>query len=250
MEILIFLVIALVVIIPFILRILVIVDQYERGIVLTLGTYSYTLQPGLKILIPIIQRVIKVDMRIRTTDIPQQEVITKDNVPVGINAVVYFSVIKPEDAILKIQDYTYAVAQYAQTALRDVIGGVELDGLLTERQKIADEIKKIVDLETSEWGVDVSAIKIQDIEVPADMKRVMAKQAEAERERRATIIRAQGELTAAENLNKAMSLLSQSGAISLRTLQTIESTTANPSTTTIFALPIEIIEGFRKISGK
>ncbi|OGK10608.1 hypothetical protein A2767_07315 [Candidatus Roizmanbacteria bacterium RIFCSPHIGHO2_01_FULL_35_10] len=232
------------------LKILVIIDQYERGIVLTLGQYSGTINPGLNILIPIIQRVIKVDMRITTSDIPQQEVITKDNVPVGINAVVYFQVTKPEDAVLKIQDYTYAITQYAQTALRDVIGGVELDTLLGERQKLADEIKSIVDKETTEWGIDVTAIKIQDIEVPADMKRVMAKQAEAERERRATIIRSEGELSASEKLNKAMTNLSHSGAISLRTLQTIESTTANPANTVIFAVPIEIIEGFKKMTEK
>lgn len=234
----------------FLLKLLVIIDQYERGIVLTLGRYSYTLQPGLKVLIPIFQRVIKVDIRITTSDIPQQEVITKDNVPVGINAVVYFQVVRPEDAVLKIQDYTYAITQYAQTALRDVIGGVELDTLLTERQKIADEIKSIVDQETTTWGIDVTAIKIQDIEVPADMKRVMAKQAEAERERRATIIRAQGEFSAAENLNKAMKMLTESGAISLRTLQTIESTTANPANTVVFTLPIEVIEGFKKLVQK
>ncbi|MFA6533410.1 MAG: slipin family protein, partial [Patescibacteria group bacterium] len=207
-------------------------------------------QPGLNILIPIIQRVIRTDIRITTSDIPSQEVITKDNVPVGINAVVYFQVIKPEDAVLKIQDYSYAITQYAQTALRDVIGGVELDTLLGERQKLADEIKTIVDQETTTWGIDVTAIKIQDIEIPADMKRVMAKQAEAERERRATIIRSQGELSAADNLNKAMTMLSKSGAISIRTLQTIEATTANPSNTVIFALPIEVLEGFKKLAGK
>ena len=232
------------------LKTLVIIDQYERGIVLTLGSYSYTLQPGLKILIPIVQRIIKVDIRITTSDIPQQEVITKDNVPIGINAVVYFQVSKPEDAVLKIQDFTYAVTQYAQTALRDVIGQVELDSLLTDRQKIADEIKKLVDSETSEWGVDVTAIKIQDIELPADMKRAMAKQAEAEREWRATIIRSQGELSASENLKKAMDHMSSSGAISLRTLQTIEATTANPANTVVFAIPIEIIEGLKKLGGK
>ena len=225
-----------------------IIDQYERGVVLTLGTYSRTLGPGVNLILPYIERMIKVDIRINTSDIPQQEVITRDNVPVGINAVVYFQVIKPEDAVLKIQDFTYAITQYAQTALRDVIGGVELDTLLTERQKIAEEIKVIVDQETTDWGVDVTAIKIQDIEVPADMKRVMAKQAEAERERRATIIRSQGELTASDNLNKAMEMLSKSGAISLRTLQTIESTTANPSNTVIFTLPVEIIEGFKKLT--
>lgn len=229
---------------------IIVIDQYERGIVLTLGSYSYTLEPGLKIVIPIVQRIIKVDIRITTSDIPQQEVITKDNVPVGINAVVYFQVKKPEDAILKIQDFAYAVTQYAQTALRDVIGQVELDSLLTDRQKIAEEIKKIVDSETTEWGVDVTAIKIQDIELPADMKRAMAKQAEAERERRATIIRSQGELSASENLKKAMEQMSKSGAISLRTLQTIEATTANPANTVVFALPVEVIEGIKKLTSK
>jgi regulator of protease activity HflC (stomatin/prohibitin superfamily) len=241
----IFIIIASLIIIP---RILVVINQYERGIILTLGQYSHTIQPGLNILIPVIQRVIRVDIRITTSDIPQQEVITRDNVPVGINAVVYFQVIKPEDAVLKIQDYTYAITQYAQTALRDVIGGVELDTLLTERQKLADEIKNLVDTETTSWGIDVTAIKIQDIEVPADMKRVMAKQAEAERERRATIIRSEGELKASTNLNKAMSTLSESGAISLRTLQTIEATTANPANTVVFAIPIEVIEGFKSLT--
>ncbi len=236
--------------IPLLLKTLIVIDQFERGVVLTLGQYSATLNPGLNILVPIFQRVIKVDMRITTSDIPQQEVITKDNVPVGINAVVYFQVTKPEAAVLKIQDYTYAITQYAQTALRDVIGGVELDTLLGERQKLAEEIKTIVDQETTSWGIDVTAIKIQDIEVPADMKRVMAKQAEAERERRATIIRSQGELSASENLNRAMKMLADSGAISLRTLQTIESTTANPANTVVFALPIEVIEGFKKMAGK
>lgn len=227
-----------------------IINQYERGVVLTLGVYSYTLSPGLKIIIPIIQRMIKVDLRITTADIPSQEVITKDNVPVGINAVVYFQVERPADAVLKIQDYAYAVTQYAQTALRDVIGAVELDMLLTEREKLAEQIKAIVDKETAEWGVNVTAIKMQDIELPADMKRVMAKQAEAERERRATIIRSHGELAASENLKKAMENMSRSGAISLRTLQTIEATTANPANTIVFALPTEIMAGLKNLLGK
>lgn len=229
---------------------IVIVDQYERAIVLTLGTYSYTLQPGLKFVIPLVQRAIKVDMRITTMDIPSQEVITRDNVPVGINAVVYFQVEKAEDAILKIKDYSYAVTQYAQTALRDVAGGVELDTLLTERDQLANQIKDIVDKETTDWGINVVSIKMQDIELPADMKRSMAKQAEAERERRATIIRAQGELAASENLKKAMENLASSGAVSLRTLQTIEATTANPANTIVFALPVEVLEGFKKLAGK
>lgn len=240
-------IIFLVIAVMLVLSGLKVIDQYERGIILTLGSYSYTLEPGLKVIVPIVQRLIKVDIRITTSDIPQQEVITKDNVPVGINAVVYFQVTKPEVAVLKIQDFTYAVTQYAQTALRDVIGGVELDSLLIDRQKIAGEIKKIVDSETTEWGVDVTAIKIQDIELPADMKRAMAKQAEAERERRATIIRSQGELSASENLQKAMQMMSSSGAITLRTLQTIEATTANPANTVVFALPIQVIEGLKKL---
>lgn len=226
----------------------IIVDQYERGIILTLGTYSYTLQPGLKLVIPVVQRVIKVDIRINTLDIPKQEVITKDNVPANINAVVYFQVVKPEDAILKIQDYAYAIGQYSQTALRDVIGGVELDSLLADRHKLSEEIKSLVDAETSAWGIDVTAIKIQDIEIPADMKRVMARQAEAERERRANIIRAEGELTASENLAKAMKQMSESGAISLRSLQTIEGATNGPNNTLIFTLPVEILEGFKKLT--
>lgn len=227
-----------------------VVNQYERGIVLTFGKFSNTREPGLTWIFPGVQRMIKVDIRITTVDVPQQEAITKDNVPVGINAVVYFQVIKAEDAFLKIQNYSFAISQYAQAALRDVIGGVELDELLTERDKTADEIKKIVDQATEGWGINVTAIKMQDIEIPADMKRAMAKQAESERERRAVIIRADGEFSAAENLKKAMEQLTSSGAISLRTLQTIEATTTNPSNTVIFALPIEVLEGFKKLTGK
>jgi len=233
----------LVVVLPLIFSCIKIIDQYERGIVLTLGSYSGTLEPGLNFVIPIVQRVIKVDIRITTVDIPQQEVITRDNVPVGINAVVYFQVEKVEDAVLKIQNYSYAVSQYAQAALRDVIGGAELDTLLSDREELAQKIKVIVDDETNAWGVNVTAIKIQDLELPADMKRAMAKQAEAERERRATIIRADGELTASENLKKAATNLAD-GGISLRTLQTIESTTANPANTIVFALPTDIMKAF------
>lgn len=233
-----------------IFRSIIIVNQYERGIVLTLGQYSYTLGPGLKLVIPIFQQVIKVDVRIATSDIPKQEVITKDNVPANINAVVYYQVLKPEDAILKVQDFNYAITQYAQTALRDIIGSVTLDELLSERQKISDEIKSLVDSETAPWGVDVTAIKIQDIELPADIKRVMAKQAEAERDRRAVIIRAEGELTASQNLQTAAKVLAENGAIALRTLQTIETNLANQSNTIVFALPIEIMEAFKKLTNK
>jgi len=226
-----------------------IIDQYDRGVVLTLGKYTGTRQPGLTWLMVGFQRMIKVDMRITTTDIPQQEVITKDNVPVGINAVVYFQVQSAENAILNIKDYTLAVSQYAQAALRDVIGGIELDSLLSEREQIAEEIQKIVVAATQSWGVLVTDIKIQDIELPADMKRVMAKQAESERERRAIIIRAEGEYQASERLAQAAAILSASpGGLSMRTLQTIEKINPDPSKTVIFALPVEVLEGIKAIS--
>lgn len=226
-----------------------VVDQYERGVVLTLGKYTSTRQPGLTWILIGIQRMIKIDLRITTIDIPQQEVITKDNVPVGINAVVFFQVQSAEHAILNIKDYTLAVSQYAQAALRDVIGGIELDSLLSEREKNAEEIQKIVTQATGQWGILVTDIKIQDIELPADMKRVMAKQAEAERERRAVIIRAEGEFAASERLAQAAGILSATpGGISMRTLQTIEKINPDPSKTVIFALPIEFFEGIKSLS--
>jgi len=226
-----------------------VVDQYERGVILTLGKYTSTRQPGLTWIFIGIQRMIKIDMRITTTDIPQQEVITKDNVPVGINAVVYFRVESAENAILNIKDYTLAVSQYAQAALRDVIGGIELDPLLCEREKIAEEIQKIVVEATEPWGILVTDIKMQDIELPADMKRIMAKQAESERERRAVIIKAEGEYAAAERLAQAAHVLgSTPGGISMRTLQTIEKINPDPSKTVIFALPVEFFEGLKTLS--
>ncbi|MBI4239702.1 slipin family protein [Candidatus Uhrbacteria bacterium] len=224
-----------------------VIDQYERGVVLTLGKFSGIRNPGLTFIIPFIQRILKVDMRLTTIDIPKQEVITRDNVPAQVNGVLYFMVEKPENAIIGVQNYMYAISQYAQAALRDVVGGVELDTLLTERDKIANEIEKIVEKETADWGVKTTAIKIQDIELPMDMKRLMAKQAEAERERRAVIIRAEGELTASENLRKAAeNLTAVPGGLSLRTLTTIESVDKS----TIWALPIEILEGFKAIHKK
>jgi regulator of protease activity HflC (stomatin/prohibitin superfamily) len=225
-----------------------VVNQYERGVVLTLGKYTSTRQPGLTWIFIGFQRMIKVDMRITTIDIPQQEVITKDNVPIGINAVVYFRVESAENAILNVQDYTIAVSQYAQAVLRDVIGAIELDPLLSEREKIAENVQKIVSQATEPWGILVTDIKIQDIELPADMKRVMAKQAESERERRAIIIRAEGEFQASERLAQAAQVLSSvPGGISIRTLQTIEKINPDPSKTVIFALPVEILEGIKEI---
>ncbi len=237
------------IVVLFILFGLRVINQYDRGVVLTLGKYTSTRQPGLTWLFVGIQRMIKIDMRITTTDIPQQEVITKDNVPVGINAVVYFQVQSAENAILNIKDYTLAVSQYAQAALRDVIGGIELDSLLSEREQIAEAIQKIVVAATQSWGLLVTDIKIQDIELPADMKRVMAKQAESERERRAIIIRAEGEFQASERLAQAASVLSSApGGLSMRTLQTIEKINPDPSKTVIFALPVEVLEGIKAIS--
>jgi regulator of protease activity HflC (stomatin/prohibitin superfamily) len=180
--------------------------------------------------------------------VPRQEVITKDNIPILVNAVVYFKVINPEAVIVKIEDYIFAIRQYTQAALRDVIGNNDLDFVLQEREKVAGSIKEIVDSETSEWGLDVESIKIQEIELPAEMKRAMAKQAEAERDRRAVIIASQGELSASENLRKAAENLSKSsGALHLRTLQTIRDIAADPSEKIIMFMPSEIGEAVAKV---
>ena len=215
--------------------------QYERGVVFTLGKYAGTRDPGLTFIIPLFQTMRKVNMRIQTAEIPRQEVMTKDNIPILVNAVVYFKVISPETVIVKIEDHVFAVRQFTQAALRDVIGNNEMDFVLTERERIADSIKKIVDTETSNWGVDVESIKIQEIELPAEMKRAMAKQAEAERERRVMIIASQGELTASENLRQAAENLSKStGALHLRTLQTIRDIAADPSEKIVLFVPSDL----------
>jgi len=225
-----------------------VVNQYEKGVILTLGKYTGTYNPGLRWILIGIQKMIKVDMRITTVDIPRQEAITKDNVPVGINAVVYFRVMRAEDAVLKIENYSYATSQYALAAMRDIVGRVELDTLLTERERIAIDIKQVVDKETDPWGIDVTAIKMQDIELPAGMKRAMAAQAETEREKRAIIIKAEGEVKAAENLQKAAEILGVvPGGLSLRTLETIDKLQPDPSKTVIFALPVEILEGLKSL---
>ncbi|MCK5169948.1 MAG: slipin family protein [Bacteroidales bacterium] len=233
----------------FILFGLRVVDQYERGVILTFGKYKGTRGPGLTWIFIGVQRMFKIDLRIATVDIPQQEVITKDNVTVGINAVVYFKVRIAEKAILEIQDFRHSVALYAQATLRDVIGEVELDTSLSQRDQIAEEIKKIVDEATDPWGIEVDYRKMQDIELPADMKRVMAKQAEAERVRRAVIIQAEGEFSASEKLAQAAEVLSRVPAgISMRTLQTIEKIQPDPSKTVIFGLPIEFYEGVKSLA--
>src|SRR3990167_4595017 len=225
--------------------------QYERGVVFTLGKYNGVKEPGLRWIVPVIQKMQKVDMRIKTAEIPRQEVITKDNITILANAVVYFKVIRPEDVIIKIEDYMFAVKQFTQAALRDVIGNSELDFVLTEREKIASSIKGIVDSETSGWGVDIEAIKIQEIELPAEMKRVIAKQAEAERERRAVIIAAEGELEASNNLKKAADMLAQSPiAVQLRTLQTIRDIAADPSEKIIMFMPSDTKDVIKQFINK
>ncbi len=249
-----FLVAGLVIVITLLLSAVKMLYQYERGVVFTLGKYAGTREPGLTFIIPFYQTMRKVDMRIKTADIPRQEVMTKDNIPMLVNAVVYFKVISPEDVIIKIQDHVYAIRQYTQAALRDVIGNSEMDSVLTERERIAESIKEIVDTETNGWGVDVESTKIQEVELPAEMKRAMAKQAEAERERRAMIIASQGELTASENLRQAAETLSRSkGALHLRTLQTIRDIASDPSEKIVIFVPSDlgqalgsIVEGQRQ----
>ncbi|MFH0869905.1 MAG: SPFH domain-containing protein [archaeon] len=226
-----------------------VMKQYEEGVVFTLGKFTGIRKPGLRFVIPVIQHMTRVDMRIRTLDIEKQQVMTKDNVPVNVNGVVFFKVLKANDAIIKVQEYEYAMAQYAQTALRDVIGGMSLDTILTERQKIGDEIKVIVDKETDQWGLDVQVIKLQDIEVPDDLKRIMSRQAAAEREKRANIIKSEGDRDAAKNLAAAADTMSKSrGAMQLRTLQTLDGLGPTASNTVVMALPIEVLEFFDKIT--
>ncbi|MGV8086103.1 MAG: slipin family protein [Candidatus Woesearchaeota archaeon] len=228
-----------------------VIDQYESGIVFTLGKYTGTRQPGLNYVVPIIQRMVRVDLRVRTLDIQKQQVMTKDNVPIDVNGVVFFKVQKVEDAIIKVQDYQYAIAQYSQTALRDVIGGMTLDTLLAERQHVGDEIRKIVDKETDQWGLDVQVIKLQDVEVPDDLKRIMSRQAAAEREKRANIIKSEGDRDAAKNLAAAAETMSKSrGAMQLRTLQTLDGLGPTASNTVVLALPVEVMEFFQNFKKK
>lgn len=224
-----------------------IVNQYERGVVLTLGRFTGVYEPGLRFVVPIIQKMIKVDNRSTPIDVSKQEVITKDNVTVGVDAVVYFRVKDVKKAVLETTNYTYATSQFAQAALRDVAGNADLDELLSQRDVISQQIKEIVDSETEKWGIDVENVKIQNIELPKDMKRAMAKQAEAERERRANIINADGEKAAAETLSEAARILSRTpGAINLRTLNTLERISTEPSQKTTFLFPIEMIDALRE----
>lgn len=228
-----------------------VVDQYEKGVVLTLGKYTGLRLPGLRLVVPVIQKMYKVDMRLATVDIPQQEVITKDNVTIKVDAVVYFKVKVVEKAVLEVQNFRLATSQYAQAALRDVVGKVELDTLLSERDRISHEIKLIVDAATEPWGIDVMDVNVQNVELPTDMKRVIAKQAEAEREKRSVITKAEGEVQASQNLTDAAKKLSEvPGALHLRTLSTINDLSSDQSNTVIFAMPLEVLRAFERMSGK
>ena len=218
-----------------------VVRQYERGVVFTLGKYSGIKQPGLRIIMPYLQTITRVDVRTTPIDVPKQEVITKDNVTVGVDAIVYFRVLDPAKALLETTNYVYATTNFAQAALRDITGNFELDELLSKRDEISAQIKEIVDKETDKWGIDIENVKLQNIELPGDMKRAMAKQAEAERERRAAIIAAEGEKSAAKSVAEAAQLLAHTpGGIQIRTLQTLEKISSDPSQKTVIMLPNDI----------
>jgi regulator of protease activity HflC (stomatin/prohibitin superfamily) len=238
----------LIVVVFFILAGIKIINQYERGVVLTLGKFTGIRSPGLRVVVPIFQQLIKVDVRSIPVDVPSQEVITKDNVTIKVDAVVYFRVVDASKAVLETNNYLYATSQFAQAALRDVVGNVEMDSLLSQREEISQEIKRIVDSETDKWGIDVENVKIQNIELPQDMKRAMAKQAEAERERRAAIITASAEKAAAREVAEAAGVLSQTpGGIAIRTLQTLEKISVEPSQKILFVLPADLSDAFKKL---
>ena len=225
-----------------------IVNQYERGIVLRLGKFHRTMDPGLRLIFPYFDRMIKVDVRTTPMDIPKQEVITKDNVTVNVDAVVYYRVLDPRKAVLETTNYSYATSTFAQTALRDITGNFELDEILSKRDEISSQIKEIVDKQTDKWGIDIENVKLQNIELPSDMKRAMAKQAEAERERRAAVISAEGEKAAADAVAKAAELLAKTpGGIQIRTLQTLEKISTDPSQKTVIMLPNDVASVLKNI---
>jgi len=224
-----------------------IVDQYERALKFRLGKYVRTLQPGLRWVIPLIEWVRKVDIRVIAVDIPAQEVITKDNVPMKVNGVVFFKVISSEKAVLEVENYMFAISQLAQSALRDMTGKAELDTVLAKREEIGNQIQKVVDVETDPWGIKVTDVKIKDIELPENMKRSMAHQAEAERDRRARIINADAEKQAAQKLLEAGNIVSKSSAaLKLRFYQTLNDIAEEKNSTIVLPFPEEMLEYFKK----
>ncbi|MBE0430010.1 MAG: slipin family protein [Thermoleophilia bacterium] len=219
--------------------------EYERGVIFRLGRLIDTKGPGLFLLIPYIDRMVKVDLRIVTMNVPPQEVITRDNVPVKVNAVVYFRVMEPNQAIVEVEDFIVATSQIAQTTLRSTLGQSELDHLLAERDRINQELQRIIDEQTAPWGIKVSTVEVKDVEIPQTMQRAMARQAEAERERRAKIIAAEGEYQAAEKLSQAAVIIAaEPTALQLRYLQTLIEVASENNSTTIFPIPVDIIKAF------
>lgn len=230
------------------------INEYERGVVYTMGRFTGLVDPGWRLVWPIFQTFRKVDIRTKAVDVPKQETITRDNVSCKTNAVIYYKVADAGKTINKVEDVFYAVSQLAQTTMRRIIGEVSLDELLSNREKVATEILKIVDKISDDWGIDVEAVELKDIELPESMVRTMAKQAEAEREKRATIINSEGEVQAAKNLASAAKTMSASpGALHLRTLNSINDISSDQSNTIVFAVPLEILralEGLGKVLNK
>lgn len=227
------------------------INQYQRGVKFTLGKYSGIMQPGWRIVIPIFQSYQKIDMRIKAVDVPNQEAITKDNISVSVNAVIYYRVDSAEKAVIEVENFFYAVSQLAQTTMRNVVGEVTLDELLSSRVETAEKIRAIVDEATDQWGVIVKSVELKDVLLPEDLKRVIGKQAEAERERRAVIIKSEGEVSAANNLaNAAKTLAEADGALHLRTLNAINDISSDQSNTIVFAVPLEILRAFERMGKK
>jgi regulator of protease activity HflC (stomatin/prohibitin superfamily) len=219
--------------------------EYERGVIFFLGKYQTVKGPGLIIVIPGIQRMVRVNLQTVTMDVPAQDIITRDNVSVKVNAVIFFRVVDPQRAILAVQDYLYSTSQIAQTTLRSVLGQSQLDELLSKRDQINGELQRIIDLQTEPWGVKVSAVEVKNVDLPPEMLRVIARQAEAERERRAKVINAEGEFQAAQKLFEAADVIARNPiALQLRFLQTLVEVASEKSSTTIFPLPIDIISPF------
>ncbi len=226
-----------------------ILNEYERGVIFRLGRVIAAKGPGLIILIPIIDKMIKVDLRTVTMDVPAQDVITRDNVSVKVNAVVYFRVMDAVKATVEVQQYLYATSQLAQTTLRSVCGQAELDKILSEREKVNTEIQEILDAHTDPWGIKVSVVEVKQIDLPQEMQRAMAKQAEAERERRAKVINAEGEYQAAARLAEAAAIIADHPiALQLRYLQTLKEVAAENNSTTLFPIPIDLFKPFMKLT--
>ena len=224
------------------------INQYQRGVKFTIGKYSGIMEPGWRLVIPVFQSYQKVDMRIKAVDVPDQEAITKDNISVKVNAVIYYKVKDADKAIIEVENFFYAVSQLAQTTMRNVVGEVNLDELLSNRDTIAEKIRAIVDQATDAWGIEVQSVELKDVNLPEEMKRVIGKQAEAEREKRSVIIKAEGEVIAAENLALAAKTLSGSdGALHLRTLNTLNDLSSDQSNTVIFAIPIEVLRALENM---